>query len=283
MIRPKGQAMTYERLNETALEYFPCRYGLSKMLFRGPRRKLEGSFCAILGGTETYGKFIPTPYPALLETMCGVPVVNFGCVHAGLDVYLNDPAVLEACVKARVTLVQMTGAQNTSNRYYSVHPRRNDRVLKVSTLLMAIYREVDFEQFQTVSEMLYALNASSPERFTIIVEEIRAAWVARMKMLLQKTEGKTVLVWMARHSPDDVAHMPILGAEPLFINRTMVEAVRPFATELVEVVASIPARAEGVAGMVFQPSDAAEANALLGPAVHTEVAEALAPVVAALV
>ncbi len=32
--------MTYERLNETALEYFPCRYGLSKMLFRGPRRKL---------------------------------------------------------------------------------------------------------------------------------------------------------------------------------------------------------------------------------------------------
>ena len=130
--------MTYERLGDSALDYFPCRYGTSKLLFRGPRRKLDGAYCAVLGGTETYGKFILQPYAALVEAATGITMVNFGCVNAGADVFVNDPAVIDACVKARATVVQVTGAHNTSNRFYAVHPRRNDRFLRASTLLKAI-------------------------------------------------------------------------------------------------------------------------------------------------
>ena len=39
--------MTYSSLAEGGLNYFPCRYGTSKLLFRGPRRRLDGRYVAV--------------------------------------------------------------------------------------------------------------------------------------------------------------------------------------------------------------------------------------------
>jgi len=271
--------MTYERMGEGALDYFPCRYGTSKLLFRGPRRKLEGAYCAVLGGTETYGKFIEKPYPALIEADTGITMVNFGCVNAGADVYVNDPAVIEACVRARVTVIQVTGAHNTSNRFYAVHPRRNDRFLRASTLLKAIYREVDFTEFHFTRHMLSSLLTLSPERFAVVSDELRSAWVARMKLLLGKTEGKTVVLWMAGHSAADAVGDAGLGRDPLLIDRTMIDQIRPYATEVVEVVFSQAAREAGLSGMFYAAVEEPAALEMPGPLVHREVAGALQPLI----
>ncbi len=75
--------MTYNALATEAVNYFPCQYGASKLLFRGPRRKLRGDFVAFLGGTETYGKFIEAPFPMLLEYETGLKSVNLGCANVG--------------------------------------------------------------------------------------------------------------------------------------------------------------------------------------------------------
>ena len=53
---------------------------------------------------------------------------------AGTDDLRDSPAL----AVARLTVLQVTGAQNMSNRFYSVHPRRNDRFLKASPLLRAM-------------------------------------------------------------------------------------------------------------------------------------------------
>ncbi len=45
------------------------------------------------------------------------------------------------------------GAQNLSNRFYAVHPRRNDRFLRASTLMKTIFREVD-----TVGDVVKAIT-----------------------------------------------------------------------------------------------------------------------------
>ena len=108
--------MAYAYPGDGALDYFPCRYGMSKLLFRGPHRELDGPFCAVLGGTETYGKFVADPYPALVEQMTGLRMVNLGCINAGPDVFLNEPAVIEIAALARATVVQVLGAQNLTNR-----------------------------------------------------------------------------------------------------------------------------------------------------------------------
>lgn len=268
--------MAYECAGEAALDYFPCRYGQSKLLFRGPRRRLDGAYAAVLGGTETYGKFVAEPYPALLERSLGLPVVNFGYMNAGADVFVNEPAILDACAGARVTVVQLTGAQNMSNRFYAVHPRRNDRFLRASMQLKSIFTEVDFTEFHFTRHMLSALKAASVEKYALVEAELKAAWSVRMRLLLQKIEGGTMLLWVSG-DPRDGEGADGLGPEPLMIDAGMVAAIRPFATDLVHVTPSAAARAAGTEGMHFAPLEAAAAAALPGPQVHREVAEALAP------
>ncbi|MGP6087579.1 DUF6473 family protein [Antarctobacter jejuensis] len=257
-----------------ALEYYPCRYGGSRVLFRGPRRQLDGRYIAFLGGTETYGRFIEIPFPTLIEQRISVSCVNFGVANAGVDLYLNDPSVLDMISASDAKVVQVMGAQNQSNRYYSVHPRRNDRFLRASDRLQALYPEVDFTEFHFVRHMLGRLSDVSKERFQEVVDELRMAWTARMKHLLTQIRGKVILLWFADHSVP--TEMPAtLEGDPLFVNRDMVETLRPRVSKVVEVAASDAALTDGTRGMVFSDFEACAAAELLGPQAHREAAEML--------
>lgn len=268
--------MAYAHRGEGALDYLPCRYGTSKVLFRGPKRDLDAPFVAVLGGTETYGKFVATPYPALVEEATGVPTVNLGCMNAGLDVFLHEPVVLEIASQARVTVVQVVGAQNLSNRYYAVHPRRNDRFVRASPLLRTIYREVDFTEFNFTRHMLQTLRAVSPSKFEVVAEELRAAWVARMTTLLDSIPGKTILLWMADHAPLPSGKPADIDHGPLLVDADMITAVKWRASEYVEVVSTPEARAAGREEMAYSDFDAPAAAESPGPGVHRDVARALA-------
>lgn len=267
--------MAYAYPGEGALDYYPCRYGKSKLLFRGPRRDLERAYVAVLGGTETYGKFVPMPYPALVEEASGIRMVNLGCVNAGLDAYLNEPEVLEIAAQARAAVVQIIGAPNLSNRYYVVHPRRNDRFLWASAALRGLYPEVDFTEFHFTRHLLQTLQSVSPEKFHGVTEELRSVWSARMIALLDRIPGRTVLLWMADHPPRPAAAQPDLTADPVLIDAGMIDAVRVHATDYLEVISSPAARASGLAGLAFAPLDQPAAMGVPGPEVHREVAAGL--------
>ena len=261
-----------------ALEYYPCRYGSSRVLFRGPRRQLDGNYVAFLGGTETYGRFIEYPFATLIEQRIRVACVNFGVVNAGVDLYLQDPAVMEILMNAEAKVVQVMGAQNLSNRYYSVHPRRNDRFLRASDRMQELYPEVDFADFHFVRHMLGHLSDTCDERFQTVVEELRQAWTARMKHLLTQIRGKVVLLWFAEQPvPTDLR--TTLDGDPLFVNRDMIETLRPRVAQVIEVTASGAAQIEGTRGMVFSDFEACAAAELMGPLAHIEVADALEDVV----
>lgn len=264
--------MTYELPGGPAPDYYPCRYGTSRLVFRGPRRRLDGEYVAVFGSTETYGKFIETPYPALTEGSLGLPCINFGCVNAGVDAYVNDTALLEAAGNASATVIQIMGAQNMSNRLYSVHPRRNDRFVNASAMLKAIYREVDFTEFHFTRHLLNELERISAERFRMVREELQAAWSARMTMLLSRIKSPVVLLWFADRSPSDDAES---WADPLFVTRDMVEALRDKVSGIVEVSASEKAVRQGTKGMLYGPMEEAAARELMGPAAHREAAVAL--------
>lgn len=257
-----------------ALEYYPCRYGNSRVLFRGPRKLLEGPYVAFLGSTETYGRFVEEPFPTLLENRLSVACANFGVLNAGVDLYLNDAAVMDLVTGASAKVLQVMGAQNLSNRFYSVHPRRNDRFLRASDRLETLYPEVDFTEFHFVKHMLGRLEAISTERFKTVTDELRMAWVARMKHLLTQIRGQVVLLWFADHAvPIEATGMH--GRDPLFVTRDMIEALRPRVQDVVEVVVSDHAAAAGMQGMVFSDFEACAAAELLGPEAHHEAALAL--------
>lgn len=270
--------MAYEQAGDGPLHYFPCRYDRTRLLFRGPRREMSGDHVAFLGGTETYGKFLRDPFPALVEAEIGVPAVNLGCVQAGPDAYLNDPATLDITRKAAVTVVQVMGALNLSNRLYAVHPRRNDRFLRASPVLQALYPVVDFTEFAFTRHLTRSLAEVSPQRFGQVVAELQTAWVARMVTLLDRLSPPVVLLWLGfRPPPRDGGDDPM--ADPPLIHAGMLAALRPRVADYVQVVASDRARAEGVRGMAFPPLEAQAAQGLPGPAVHAEAAAALVPVI----
>lgn len=268
--------MAFERTGESPIDYFQCRYGQSKLLFRGPKRDTNREYLAFVGSTETYGKYVDDPFPNLIEEELGLPCANFGAINAGVDAFLSETAVMDLCKGAKVTVIQAMGAQNMSNRFYSVHPRRNDRFLKASTLLKTIFREVDFSEFSFTRHMLQTLKSVSAEKFATVEAELRTAWVARMEGLLKRVDGPCVVVWI-RDTAADPAQGTSLGAEPLFIDCETIEGIRPFASQVVEVDVPEP-MARDVAGMKYPDLEANVAQQLYGPVVHQMIADALLPI-----
>ena len=272
--------MKHDLMTSGGLSYDPCRYGLSRIFFRGPKRRLDQPYLAFLGGTETFGKFIDTPFPALVEKELRRPCVNFGCVNGGVDAFVNDPTIMGACHDASLTVVQVMGANYLSNRFYSVHPRRNDRFLRASTVLQAIYREVDFADYTFTRHMLGALHEFSPDRFDIVVTELRSAWVARMRNMLNQIGKRSVLLWFSReelsNAPWQARENP-MGVDPLFITEAMIDQLRDLVMDVVIARPSSTALAQGRKGMIFPPMQAKAAADMLGLDAHAEAAAVLAP------
>lgn len=271
--------MAYIFPGEGSLDYFPCHYGSSRILFRGPKRDTDRAYVAVLGGTEAYGKFVPDPFPDLLERDLGLAVANLGCMNAGPDVFLHEAALTEVATQACATIVQITGAQNLSNRYYTVHPRRNDRFLAASPGLKALYPQVDFTEFSFTRHLLTALHSASPDRFEVVADELRTAWLARMTMLLTRLRAPVALLWMGEAPPPSPTRRAAVGTGPALVDSDMIRALRAHAAAYAEVVFSPQARAQGVAGMSFGPLDAPAAAQVPGPLAHREVANQLLPLI----
>ena len=256
-----------------------CRYGVSRLACRGPRRALDDPYIAFAGSSEFYGRFIERPLPALVEDRIGEPCVNFAAVNGGIEAYVNDPTLTRLCAQARCTVLQVMGANFLSNRFYMVHPRRNDRFLRTSTVLDAIYPEVDFADFTFTRHMLTTLHETCPERFDIVVSELREAWSARMRTLIQSIKSPVVLTWFTMEDLDDTPwqERPAgLTANPLFVTASMVEKLRPLVRDIVDLQPSRTAIAAGTRGMAFTQMQRAAAEEMLGPACHTEAADTLA-------
>ncbi len=211
---------------------------MSRLAFREAPPVLDAGCVAFIGGSETFGRGVDRPFPERVAAELGRPCGNFGVQQASVEAFIREPSVLDACRKAGVTVVQIMGAQNNSNRFYSVHPRRNDRFLRPSSVLQAIYADVDFSEFAFTRHMLRALRQVSQERFEIVRAELQEAWSARMRTLLDELGPRVVLLWFAVEplADDDWGIRDhSFQADPLFVNRRMVEALRPRVADIIEV------------------------------------------------
>lgn len=267
--------MTYAQKGQRPHAIDQCRYDGSRLLFRGPARTLEGEFVACLGGTETFGKYIERPYPDLVEEITGVTCVNFGWPNAGTDVFANDSALIGCARRAKVCVLQVPCAVNMSNMYYRVHPRRNDRFLEASEALRVLFHEVDFVEYSFTRHMLGCLQALSPERFAYIRKELTTVWLTGMRSLIGRIGPPVVLLWLSNRAPEQSADCPDLAADPAFVDREMLEALRGEVQQIVEL------RLDAAAGAPL-PGPAPGAAQALGAGAHQQAAEALVPVIAGL-
>ncbi|WP_216665536.1 DUF6473 family protein [Pseudoruegeria sp. HB172150] len=267
--------LTMQTARARALDYAPCQYGTSRLLFRGPQRKAAGDYITCIGNTETFGRFISEPYPELLERSLGTPCINLGCRDAGLDAFLANPSLIDIAAGSRVTVIQVMGAISMSNRFYTVDPRRNDYFIRAGRKLKDIYPEVDFREFERTEHMLTALARTCPKRLQLVRRELQTAWVARMRALVGQIPGPVVLLWMSDHAPYSRQDGGTICHEPLFVDRAMLNAVCETGAQLIEVVATQAEIDAGLPDMIYGQFEAEAACEMLGPVVHRRVARVL--------
>ena len=275
--------MTEHRIDDPLFDYKLYRFGATRQLFRGPEAKLSGSYIACLGGSGTFGRFSSQPFPDLVGEAVGMRAVNFGTEGAGPGFFLADSELLAAASGAKVCILQAMPASAISNRMFSVRPRRNRRLHKVSDMLSGLYPEVDFSSFAFVRAMLRNLSALDENRYRLVLNEMRNAWIARTQTLLTTIQSPTVLLWFSQRTPEDPGSEPLEETcYPNHVDREMIEAVKPRADGYVECVsdAGMPQdlRVDGVP-VLFKPSGAPieENHEFPSPEMHKAAAAALAP------
>lgn len=211
-----------------------CCYDGTRLRFRGPARTLTDPYIAILGGSETFGKGLALPYPALLERKLGHQVANFGVMHAGVSIFSDEGWLIEKASASRLTILQILGAPNMSNRLYSVHSRRNDRFLGVSPALRELFPEVDFTEINFTGHLMRCLSEQPGPAFNALVQELKWAWVQRMKRLIGMIEGDVILLWISQRELSDIS----LEAEtdPLLVDQTMLDELKDDVQALVQAI-----------------------------------------------
>lgn len=260
---------------EPQIDYGMCALPGSRLRVRGPVLDFNAPFVAVLGGTETFGKYVARPFPSLMQDWFEMPVVNLGVAHAGLSLFSDEAALLDIAAKSKVTVLQVLGAQNMSNRLYSVHSRRNDRFLGVSSALREIFPFVDFADINFTGHLITTLQNASEAAFNLLVDELKWAWVQRMRRILGLIDGDVILLWISDHEPVDARATKDL-VEPHFVDGSMIEELQRDFSEIVTVVLS---GTKTLDGKMFPASEADAALCLPGPAAHQRVADAIAPVV----
>lgn len=261
-------AMTYAKQGAEALDYLPCRYGRSKLQFRGPVRPVPRDYVCFIGGSETFGRFVARPYPALVEDMTGMPCLNLGSANAGLDSFLQDATVISLARGARMVVLQLMGPQYLSNRFYTVHPRRNDRFIKANAPLRRLYPSVDFTEFSFVGHLLNRLQHVSRHKFRQVQAELQATWAERMRLALRLYGRPVLLLWMEEGQ-----------AMTRLLDRDMLARLERDGVELLRIGSDQWVSQQGVRDMVFGAAQARAATVSPSSAYHRLVAQRLTPFV----
>ena len=261
---------------DKSIQYDLCRYEGTRLSFRGPARSFDAPYIAVLGGTETFGPFVQAPFPTLLQDWLDQPVVNLGVRQAGVSLFASEQWLLDCAAGAEVSVIQVMGAGNMSNRLYSVHSRRNDRFLSVSPALKELFPSVDFTEFSFMRHMLQSLSGQSQDGFRILVEELRFAWVQRMRRVLSLIDGPVVLLWMSDRDSSAPSDRP-QGPEPLFVNKHMLDDLADHVSAVVEVTGMT--EGDRLEGKQFAAHEREAALSAPSPVHHAKVAERLCDVI----
>ena len=275
--------MSEPRVDDQLFDYKLYRFGQMQQVFRGPAPDLHGRYVVYLGGSGTFGRYSERPYSDLIGERMSLRYANFGAEGAGPGFFLSDAEVMSVASDARVCVVQAMSAAHLSNRMFSVRPRRNGRLHAVSELMTGIYPEVDFSRFSYVRGMLRHLSRIEDNRFRLIVNEMRNAWIARTHTLLANIQTRTILFWFSQRAPEDTGEDPTdTWHDPNFVDRAMIDSVSSEADGYVECVTDAGMPQDLTVGgepVLFRPTGAPinENRDFPSPEMHDSAADLLLP------
>jgi hypothetical protein len=222
----------YQRIDHEVIDYRLTDLPGGSHRVRGPLPDAlgDGAYFTGLGAAQTFGRFCARPYPTLLAEAIGLPALNLGFPGAGPRFFVNQPRLLDHANRGRFVVVQLMSA------------RSEDNSLVDSGGLELVTRRSDGRQVGAAEVYKELLATESAERIRAVVAETRANWVASYRRLLEALDVPKIVFWFSRRRPDYEEQLTQLealyGEFPQFVNRAMVETVRPLADGYAECVSS---------------------------------------------
>lgn len=264
--------MSYQAINAGLPADNMCNYGRSKLRFRGPKRALSSPYLACLGGEETFGRFVDTPFPAALECRLDRRCINLGSLFSGGEALTQDADLLEIANRSEICVLQVPGLLGQSNRFYRVHPRRNDRVIAPTQDLVALYPEEDFTEIHFVRHLMARLREHSDDRFAEIVQELRRVWLDNFVTFLKRVDSPVVLLALNV----DEGKQGSISDNPISIGLTLTEALRPYCAAIITLNVQVSGVSDELEDMLFGTLQQPIAEHVIGPATHRKIADRLA-------
>ena len=164
------------------------------------------------------------------------PVANLGTAGAGPGFFLRDSMALEAASNAEVCVIQVMSARSLSNRMFQVRPKKNAQLSAVSKALSDLFPHVDFETFSYAHNMLNQIAEENPAKFIEVERELKTAWVARTRLMLESIHTKKILFWFSERAPNEEpakSDRTSILKYPHYVDQAMLDAVTPFVDKVV--------------------------------------------------
>ncbi|WP_237215953.1 DUF6473 family protein [Ruegeria lacuscaerulensis] len=265
--------MSYHQTGSGIPEDAVCQYSSARLWFRGPKRSLDTPYMACAGGTETFGRFVDRPFAAVLEDRLDRRCLNLGSLFCGVDALCQEKGLQSLLNAAELCVLQAPDLLGQSNRFYRVHPRRNDRFLAATDDLISLYPEIDFADVNFVHHLMKLLQGHQDARFEAVAEELRRNWVRQVGGLLQSLQSPVILLCLRviRQSEDS---RPVQETE-VPLTHEMLNAVRPYCARIVRETVSVSGQSDELEDMLFGTLQQPMAEFMIGPAGHRSIADAL--------
>lgn len=223
----------YQKEDEQAIDYQLWKLPGANLHCRGPGfAELPDRFFVAIGAAQTFGRFVPQPYCALVAERIGLPAVNLGFSGAGPSFFSQNPALLTVINRAEFAIVQFFSGRSVSNSRFAVQLNQGlVRPRGAGPEIQAAFAEDAYRRF---------LREESKEELVRLRTETRMHYIAEMNTLLDRIHVPVVLLYWSTRPPDYAEGIDDIGAYwgefPHFVNSAVISRVKDRADRYIESV-----------------------------------------------
>lgn len=186
-------------------------------------------YACVLGASQSFGVLNTEPYVHRLSHALSIDFLNFSVGGAAPGLFLKSPIALEKCNGAELCIVQILSARSSQSSYFESRGGKN-----------RLRRRGTNDPFVQGDALFKTMFKTEPKEVRqLILGEIRANWTKEMLQLLGSIKVPKILLWFSKRTPDEQEtlkqYKSSVGVFPHFVNREMIDDIRPFADAYVEV------------------------------------------------
>lgn len=193
----------YQNEDQNIIDYELWKIPGMGLSFRGPAFDIKpsGYFTAI-GAAQTFGRFVPVPYPREIAQEIGLPCLNLGYSGAGPTFFTDRPPLIDLINQSRFAIVQVMSGRSVSNSCFTVQANQGlSAPIWKGAHEPAAFAEQAYEEY---------LTHHSVEEVMRLRAEIRVNYIEKMQQLMAAIRVPKVLLYWSTRKPnygDGVAHI----------------------------------------------------------------------------